>query len=245
MYEPDKIAPGYWFCAPYEVVFQRSPQPSWIGPHIYDNDGELIWSGTHLTERSDAFNFGIQEFQGEKRLVFAYRDELSAVVLDNSYKVINTAHIAPNIMVYNAHDLNMVDHGRHALSTFKHAGEATLEESRQVGFTDGPCSVAFDGFRVRDTNTPNWDIIWEWSSYGHIHLNESTQIGDGDINKVCQDRWDYVHLNSVDTCPDGDYLLSSRHTSTIYKISHKDGSILYRIGGIMSDFEGDFEFSAQ
>ena len=45
------------------------------------------------------------------------------------------------------------------------------------------------------------------------------------------------HANSVDKTPDGNYLFSSRHCDTIYKISHEDGSIMWRLGGGQSDFE--------
>lgn len=54
------------------------------------------------------------------------------------------------------------------------------------------------------------------------------------------------HSNSVDKTPNGDYLLSSRHTDTIYKISGEDGHIIWRLGGKTSDFgEGDWTFSRQ
>lgn len=46
-----------------------------------------------------------------------------------------------------------------------------------------------------------------------------------------------THFNSIDKFPDGDYLLSSRHTNTLYKISAEDGSIVWRLGGERSDFE--------
>ena len=57
----------------------------------------------------------------------------------------------------------------------------------------------------------------------------------------------HSHFNSLDKFPNGDYLLSSRHTSTIYKISHDDGSILWRLGGVQSDFDipADVVFSRQ
>lgn len=58
--------------------------------------------------------------------------------------------------------------------------------------------------------------------------------------------WDFIHCNSVDKTADGDYLLSCRHSNTIYKISHRDGSILWRFGGFMSDFaQGDLVFGRQ
>ena len=54
------------------------------------------------------------------------------------------------------------------------------------------------------------------------------------------------HLNSLDKTTDGNYLLSGRHTSTIYKVSSEDGSIIWRLGGVKSDFEmGDLKFSRQ
>ena len=53
------------------------------------------------------------------------------------------------------------------------------------------------------------------------------------------------HANSVDKFPDGDYLLCGRHTDTLYKISGKDGSIVWRFGGKHSDFEFDDYFSGQ
>jgi hypothetical protein len=40
----------------------------------------------------------------------------------------------------------------------------------------------------------------------------------------------------VDKGKDGDYLISSRYTNTVYKISGVDGSILWRLGGQLSDF---------
>lgn len=54
------------------------------------------------------------------------------------------------------------------------------------------------------------------------------------------------HLNSVEKTRDGDYIVSARHTDTIYKVSHTDGSIIWRLGGIYSSFTlANFNFSKQ
>lgn len=56
------------------------------------------------------------------------------------------------------------------------------------------------------------------------------------------------HANSVDKTPEGDYYWSSRHCDTIYKISGKDGHIIWRLGGKTSDFKhmsDDMIFSRQ
>lgn len=53
-------------------------------------------------------------------------------------------------------------------------------------------------------------------------------------------------MNSVEKLPSGDYIISARHTSTIYLISGRDGSIVWRLGGLHSSFEqGNFTFASQ
>lgn len=56
----------------------------------------------------------------------------------------------------------------------------------------------------------------------------------------------FSHINAVDKNSNGDYLVSSRFTNCIYKISAKDGSIIWRLGGVESSFVLDgFNFSKQ
>ena len=49
--------------------------------------------------------------------------------------------------------------------------------------------------------------------------------------------WEYFHVNSVDVDSDGNFLVSSRNTSTIYKIDRATGKIIWRLGGKKSDFK--------
>ena len=55
------------------------------------------------------------------------------------------------------------------------------------------------------------------------------------------------HLNSVDKNSEGDYLISARHTSGIYKVSGSNGSVIWRLGGKQSSFQlaGNLNFSSQ
>lgn len=52
-------------------------------------------------------------------------------------------------------------------------------------------------------------------------------------------------MNSVDKNANGDYLLSSRFTNTLFLISGKDGHIKWRLGGKTSDFVQNFSFYRQ
>ena len=50
------------------------------------------------------------------------------------------------------------------------------------------------------------------------------------------DALDYFHINSVDRDEDHHYLVSGRHTSTVYKINGTSGDIIWRLGGKSTDF---------
>ncbi|KAI6810177.1 hypothetical protein KC331_g9214 [Hortaea werneckii] len=108
----------------------------------------------------------------------------------------------------------------------------THELSFDMGYS-GECIADFDGFHELDVTRDGWPRVYDWSSYNRIGLNESTLIP-----AQCKG-WDYMHANAVDKTPEGDYLLSVRHTDTINKLSGQDGSILWRLGGAASDFRLD------
>lgn len=54
----------------------------------------------------------------------------------------------------------------------------------------------------------------------------------------------YSHLNAIDKNAEGDYLVTARYTDAVYKVSGKDGRILWTLGGVSSTFKLEgFNFS--
>lgn len=51
------------------------------------------------------------------------------------------------------------------------------------------------------------------------------------------DAWDYFHINSVDKDAAGDYLISARDACAVHKINGTTGEIIWRLGGLRSDFD--------
>lgn len=72
-----------------------------------------------------------------------------------------------------------------------------------------------------------------------LHVSDNGRAFRG-VTKLC-----LSHANSVDAFSNGDYLLSGRATSTIYRISRDTGSIVWRLGGRESDFELPYQFFGQ
>jgi hypothetical protein len=261
-HEGTQIAPGYWFVAPYRGHDSKdfAPDRGWVGPHIYAQDGSLIWSDAQLVEAEhgigavEAFTLSQVDFgkgNGVEGMLTAMDLRFSsAVFIDNHYKI-RRKEDASGPGAFNTHELNFVEDGTKALVVYTHFHHnSTLAESQLVGY-EGECHSICNGIVEFDVKT--WDRTWIWSSCpeehgkGYIALDESTMKDEEVVQKRCEKRWDYIHANSADKTPEGDYVFSCRHADALYKISHKDGSIIWRLGGTKSDFVhiDDFRFTRQ
>ena len=76
------------------------------------------------------------------------------------------------------------------------------------------------------------EVLFEWRSVDHIGLDESYEKLKGPKKP-----FDYFHINSIDIDHDGNLLISARNTSAVYKVDHKTGEVIWRLGGKKSDFE--------
>jgi hypothetical protein len=246
LYDEDALAPGYWFLAPYANLEQTSFQ-HWNGPHVYDTDGDLVWSGATFFKHLNAFDFRVTQVAGEDMLSVIVPHSVpgsknqhvtlpgpgdgDGFILDDSYHVYRTIDMHRDIPAPNMHDLTIADDGSRALMLTQKTYEPT---SVRVGAFNRPCKIGWQGFREVDLRTG--ELVFDWSAEGHIDPYESTKKEDS-IKVMCQTEWDILHLNAIDKFDDGDYLLSARHANTLYKVSHKDGSIVWRLGGSKSDFQ--------
>ena len=85
---------------------------------------------------------------------------------------------------------------------------------------------------------PSGAVVWTWKSEDHIPLTDTTYP----VVFPGVDGVDLVHINSVQLAPDGDLIVSARHTDTVYKIRRDPaGTVVWKVGGNRSDvaFVGD------
>jgi hypothetical protein len=167
-------------------------------------------------------------------LIFPHDPHHEGVVLDNNYEVYKTVDLRGELGDSNMHDFVVIEDGANALTLSHVKGPATVEQSKAIGF-DGECRAAWKGFK--EVRVDDGEVLFDWSARDWIGLDECTFI-KGSVEKRCTGApWDILHLNSIDKFPDGDYLVSSRHTDAIYRVSHEDGHIVWRLGGTKTDFE--------
>jgi hypothetical protein len=76
-------------------------------------------------------------------------------------------------------------------------------------------------------------VLFEWRSLDHVGVEETYREPPQNPGTPL----DYFHINSIDIDFDGNFLISAKGTSAVYKVERESGEILWRLGGKESDFE--------
>ena len=167
--------------------------------------------------------------------------------LDNTYTPVGDNFTAVNSL--NGPDL-------HELNTpAGYNGEIILQNVYQPVQADlssvgGPSDGHALSGCFQEVDIASKNETFQWCSLDHVPLNESSLPFVQGTDTVAHP-YDYFHLNAVDKDMNGDYLVSSRHCDTLYKVagmkSSNPGEIIWRLGGRVSDFknQGSFNFSRQ
>ena len=177
---------------------------------------------------------------GEQKITLTDRDQGTGIILDETFEIRDVVQMEDGPGQINGHEFHFVDNGTKVLIMKNKRKTAPRKASKRIGFHGkGGCVANFNSFHELDAVTFN--ETFSFDSYDHIDINESTYT-DGGPDSFCLHAglgWDYIHTNSVDKNEDGDYILSGRHTNTLYKISGKNGTVIWRLTGF--DGKSDFE----
>ncbi|OAQ97648.1 hypothetical protein LLEC1_05610 [Akanthomyces lecanii] len=233
----EDVGDGYIFLCPYGGLNSGTgfDGPEQTACYIFRNDGDLVWSSLgHLS--GWAANMQARSFRG-KPVITVYQGAIDgfrghgwgqAAILNEHYDTIATIR-AGNHKIMSIHEFNLLQSNSALVEIYQ---PTPIDLTRFNGKKDAKWIV--DAI-FQETG----DVLFEWSSLDHVPPTESvislsSGYAGGGVNST--DAWDYFHLNSVEKDDHGDYLISGRHTSTVYKISGKTGDIVWRLGGPNSNF---------
>ena len=146
------------------------------------------------------------------------------VIADTSYHVIARIH-AGNGYHADQHAFTLTPQGTALITAYQ---ETRRDLTSVGGARDGK---VYDGI-VQEIDVATGRVLFEWHSLDHVPLDESHQPAPNDANTP----YDYFHINSVSLDHDGNLLISSRHTWTVYDVDRHTGHVLWRLGGKHSDF---------
>ncbi len=110
----------------------------------------------------------------------------------------------------------------------------------------GPVDVLGDAIVVMDKN---FNVTWAWNSFDKLDVNRAAVLGETcvaaqpgcpPVQTVAND---WLHSNSLEYLPDGNFLLSLRHQDWVVKIDYRNGTgtgdVLWRLGK-----DGDFAMNS-
>jgi len=219
--------PPYILIAPRGYLVSPTGQP---GLMIVDGNGRLVWFGEAIA--GTPLNFAVQQYHGQPVLTWSagYANAQgitfgTSYIADSSYKVIATVK-AGNGAETDLHEFNLTAQGTALLTAHR-------QLPADLSSLGGPKKTSVMESVAQEIDVATGKVVFEWNSLDHVPLSESHQTLAGVSSTV---PYDYFHINSIALASDGDLLISSRNTWTVYKVDRSSGAIQWRLGGKKSDF---------
>jgi hypothetical protein len=228
-----------WLHPPLVTVSGQDPDPGagdlfvdvqnsiQAGPMILDPSGQLVWF--NAMRPSAAFNLEVQNYKGQSVLTYWKGRFLSLgvnsgtdVVLDHAYRQIATVSGA-NGLHPDLHEFQITPQGT-ALIACDKLVQANLSS---IG---GPKSAPVLDQVIQEVDIPTGRLLWQWDVMDHMRLSDTY------VTWPISGSYDLFHLNSIQLLPNGNLLVSIRHTWAVYEISKRTGRIIWQLGGKRSNF---------
>ena len=204
------------------------------GAMVLDDTGELVWFLPPDNDMNAHYDVRVQEYRGESVVTFAEANAAGPVGWRRGHYVICDATCERIAEFPIGNGMPGGDHHEFLITPEDTALVGAYfpihwDLSEVGGASDG---VAVD-YVVQELEIETGRVLFEWHGLDHIGLDESYAKVPGDANG----QYDYIHMNSIGVGPDGDLVMSARHTFAAYKISRATGEMLWRLNGKRSDFE--------
>jgi arylsulfotransferase ASST len=198
------------------------------GPEIVSSTGEVLWFHP-LPAGSTVTDFRAQTYQGKPVLTWFQAstgngsDNGEGVIYNGHYKQIATVKPA-NGYAPDFHEF-LITPWNTALILADKPGTANLTS---LGLSAH--QQVIDGV-VQEIDIKTGKLLFQWDSAAHVPYSDSHAP-----MPPSGGAWDWFHINAVHLDTDGNLLISSRFTWTVYKVNIRTGAIMWRLGGKHSTF---------
>lgn len=234
--KPDPQAPGDIFVAPQVGPVQQGPEI--IGPR-----GGLIWFDP-LPKDYAATDFRVQSYRGRPVLTWWQGNETAGVgngqdiIMGSSYQVVKTIS-AGNGLSADLHEFQLTPRGTALI---------TAEYPVYVNATSvhGAANEIVLDSVAQEIDVATGLVLFQWDSLDHVPMTagyvappNAPKKKKGAKKPVPNGTWDpydYFHINSVGLDREGNVVISARNTWAVYKVDHRTGAVIWRLGGKRSSF---------
>jgi Arylsulfotransferase (ASST) len=202
------------------------------GPEIIDDQGRPVWFQA-VGANQQASNFRVQVYR-ERPVLTWWQGQNSPTgpgegqgvnyVYDESYHRIATV-AAGNGYQADLHEFRITPRGTAFITIYNHI-------PHDLSSVGGPVNgLVVDGV-AQELDVATGKVVFEWHSIDHVPLSES----QAPLPASPTAAYDYFHINAVNWDEDGNVIVDARNTWTTYKVDHKTGEIIWRLGGKSSTF---------
>ncbi|KAI2627151.1 Arylsulfotransferase-domain-containing protein [Xylaria nigripes] len=219
---------GYYMLAPKGKLVSNP------GPTIYDAQGDLIWADDSF---GVVFDFQTQRYKNETYLTL-WASPVGSVhgygrgtyyMLDSSYQLVRKFEPPAETLKADLHDLRITERGTALMTAYSPVpADLTSIGGPKKGW-------ALDSL-VQEIDIETGELVFKWNALSNLALNDTIRYFAGEDDGTTPEKaFDFFHVNSIELDPEGNYIISGRHTSTIVCISPK-GEKLWTLGGKRNDF---------
>ncbi|KAF4549192.1 Hypothetical protein D9617_23g006070 [Elsinoe fawcettii] len=182
-----------------------------IGPTVQSCKGVdyiTFWSGKQLYDRPAGNNY----------------------IFDSEYNLKYNISTQGHLEVADSHEIFITPECTAIISAF---------QTRPYNFGPfGPENSWLKDSYFQEIDLATGKLLFEWQASAHVNVSETYWgLQPGEPQPSPLGGFDFFHMNSIAKDRQGNYLISARHTHTIYYISGQDGSVIWRLGGKHGDFE--------
>lgn len=210
--DPDPVASG--------DIFVNAANSIQSGPMILNPQGQLLWFDP-LPNRGAAYDVNVQPYQGHTVLTFYGGG--TDWIFNHNYQPIAKVN-AGNGYTMGIHEFQLTPQGTALITVNKHV-------PWNLSSVGGPKRGTLIDNAIQEINISTGQVLWQWDSDQHVKLTASY------AGKPTSKPYDFFHINSIQQLPNGNLLISARHTWAIYEIDKQTHRILWALGGKHSNFK--------
>jgi outer membrane protein assembly factor BamB len=196
------------------------------GPEIVTTTGKVIWFDP-LSAGALATDFRTQTYQGQPVLTWFQYDGANGgrgVIYNDRFQQIATVH-AGNGFVMDEHEF-LITPSNTALIL---ADGVTTANLTAIG---GPADQTVEVNLVQEIDIRTGRVLFQWNAADHVPYSDSHVP----LPSSASQAWDWFHINAVHLDTDGNLLVSSKHTWTVYKVNRHTGQVMWELGGKQGSF---------
>lgn len=196
------------------------------GPEIVTPAGKVVWF--HPLPGDDAAtDFRTQTYLGQPVLTWWQSEAAGGprgIVYNDHYQQIADIR-AGNGYTLDEHEF-LITPWNTALVL---ADGVTTANLTSIG---GPADQRVDVNVVQEIDIKTGRVLFQWNANGNVPYSDS----HAPLPASASQAWDWFHINAVHLDTDGNLLVSSRHTWTVYKVNLRTGKVMWELGGKHSSF---------